>query len=256
MRLADVPPRFDVEFLEWLRATTEAAWRALPERDRPGQFETSRPIPPGTMVPLPTGNFWRNETRWSPLTDAQIDAAEKRYAVAFPPDHRLFLRTLGRTLPLNESVRFGEGDALVYGERPGFYDWAGDEKWIREALVRPEEDLLFDVEHNDIWLEAWGGRPTDAAARAARVHEAVAAAPRLIPLVGHRYLLGDPPAVGNGVLSVHQTDLIEYGSDLRAFLLIELADFLDLDHDEAYEASCAASRHDWSQVPLWGEFVG
>ena len=157
MRLAEVPPRFNLEFLEWLRSRTEAAWRGLPPRDRPEVFDTSRPIPPNTFVPLPTGNFWRNETRWSALTDAQIDAAEKRYGIAFPPGHRLFLRTLGRTLPLNDSVRFGEG--------------------------------------ND-------------------------------------------------------------GSDLRAYLLIDLADFLGLDHDEAYRASCAASRHEWSNVPLWGEFIG
>ena len=61
-----------------------------------------------------------------------------------------------------------------------------------------------------------------AAARAAIVRDAVAKAPKLIPLMGHRYLPAEPCEAGNPVLSVYQADIIYYGADLDAYFNIEL----------------------------------
>jgi hypothetical protein len=50
---------------------------------------------------------------------------------------------------------------------------------------------------------------------------AVEAAPRLIPVFAHRYLPAEPEDAGNPVFSVHQTDIIHYGADLRSYLANE-----------------------------------
>ena len=46
----------------------------------------------------------------------------------------------------------------------------------------------------------------------------MAEAPKLIPLYGNRYLPAEPEAAGNPVLSVQQTDIIYYGTDLRRYI--------------------------------------
>ena len=50
------------------------------------------------------------------------------------------------------------------------------------------------------------------------VDEWVAAAPRLIPIYGHRMMPDEPQEPGNPVFSVHQTDIIHYGFDLADYL--------------------------------------
>ena len=45
----------------------------------------------------------------------------------------------------------------------------------------------------------------------------VAKAPRLIPILSHRYMPDDPPLAGNPVFSVYQTDIIYYGYDLASY---------------------------------------
>jgi hypothetical protein len=50
------------------------------------------------------------------------------------------------------------------------------------------------------------------------VRAVIAAAPRLIPLFGHRFLPEEPLASGNPVFSISQSDIIHYGSDLADYL--------------------------------------
>ncbi|MBL0888960.1 hypothetical protein [Myceligenerans indicum] len=42
----------------------------------------------------------------------------------------------------------------------------------------------------------------------------LATVPRLVPIVGHRYLPATPAPRGSPVSSVYQTDVIYYGADL------------------------------------------
>ena len=133
------------------------------------------------------------------LTDAEIAAAQTRFGFRFPPDLRAFLQT-----------------ALPRG--PRFPDWrCGEEPGIRELLELPRQGILFDIEHNQFWLEEWGPRPPslDEACRIAS--ELVAAAPKLIPIYGHRMMPDEPHLPGNPVFSVHQTDIIYYGFDLADY---------------------------------------
>jgi hypothetical protein len=52
------------------------------------------------------------------------------------------------------------------------------------------------------------------------------------------------------VLSVHQSDIIVYGADLRSFLLHELDGLLGLEDDHRWMEA------DVGYVPFWGERIG
>lgn len=126
----------------------------------------------------------------------ELDAAQEKYGLVFPPDLV----------------------ALLRDRRPVLgYDWRTDDKEIRDMLKWPLEGLLFDVENNNLWWAEWGERPGTAGARAEVVARVVGAAPKLIPLVSHRYLPAEPHEAGNPVFSVYQSDVIYYGADLADY---------------------------------------
>jgi hypothetical protein len=203
-----IPPHFGPEFLVWLRAATERAWESVTERT----VDDYQRLGVG-------GTSWRRGTRWTGgLSDEEIDDAERRYGLRFPPDYRLFLRLLHATTPRCRGARFIDHETIGAVERPAFFDWRHDDAEIRDALSWPLEGLLFDVENNVLWQETWGARPDAPERRRARLETLLAGAPKLVPVTGHRYVVPVEPYV---VLSVHQGDIIVYGSDLRAFLLAE-----------------------------------
>ena len=137
------------------------------------------------------------------LTDAEVAAAESRYGFWFPPDLRAFLQA-----------------GLPSGDN--FPDWRdGDEATLRQWLDLPRRGILFDIEHNGFWLNEWGPRPASLAEARRVASELIAAAPRLIPIYSHRMMPSEPHLPGNPVFSVHQTDIIYYGVDLRDYLIHE-----------------------------------
>ena len=73
----------------------------------------------------------------------------------------------------------------------------------------------------------------------------VAQAPRLIPVMGHRYIPAEPELAGNPVFSVYQTDIIYYGVDLATYLRCE---FGQLDHVNAV-------REEARRIRFWSELV-
>jgi hypothetical protein len=137
------------------------------------------------------------------LTDAEVASAESRFEFRFPPDLRAFLQT-----------------ALPRG--PRFPDWrSGDETALRDWLDLPRRGVLFDIEYNAFWLEEWGPRPAALVEAKRAGEQLIAAAPRLIPVYMHRMIPAEPHLPGNPVFSVHQTDIIVYGTDLRDYLAHE-----------------------------------
>ena len=139
------------------------------------------------------------------LSDAEVAAAESRFALRFPPDLRAFLQT-----------------ALPQG--PQFPDWrAGDELALREWLDRPRQGVLLDIEQGGFWLAEGGPRPPSMAEALRLAGELIAAAPRLIPIYAHRMIPDEPHLPGNPVFSVYQTDIIYYGFDLADYLRHEFA---------------------------------
>ena len=144
---------------------------------------------------------------------------------------------------------------LVPIDEPSFYDWQRDRDALRRRFAWPLEGLLFDIEHNDLWLEEWGPKPESLEARKQRLTELVERAPRLIPVYGHRYLLAEPRQAGNPVLSVYQDDIIVYGKDLRSYFLIEFADLLGLTHPDSQAALDDETMRTAGDIPFWGPLI-
>ena len=150
----------------------------------------------------------------------------------------------------------GSPDLQLVEDRPSFYDWRRDDEALKGTFSLPLGGLLFDVEHADLWMKSWGERPKSRKARKQVLSKLVAAAPKLIPVYGHRYLLADPLEAGNPVLSVHQADIIVYGSNLRNYLFLELSDLLGIPQDEAAEvADEGVTLEQIAAIPFWGELM-
>ena len=137
------------------------------------------------------------------LSDEEVVRIERTYDFRFPPDLAAFLQT-----------------ALPTG--PRFPNWrSGDLAHLREWLSIPLEGILFDIEHNGFWMREWGNLPElieDAKQIATNL---INAAPRMIPIYGHRMIPDEPYEAGNPVFSIHQTDIIYYGCDLTDYLRAE-----------------------------------
>jgi hypothetical protein len=160
----------------------------------------------------------------SGYTQSELDAAQERFGLRFPPD-------------LVE---------LFLDRRPlAGYDWRTDDDAIIRALQHPLEGLLFDLEHNDLWWPEWGERPASAAERAEVLTKVIGGAPRLVPLLGHRYIPEQPCASGNPVFSVMQSDTIYYGADLEDYFSRE---FL-------FDPLLRPLRADVRRIPFWSDLV-
>lgn len=158
-------------------------------------------------------------------TRSELDAAQERYGLRFPAD---LVDLLLDRRPLHG------------------WDWRIDSEGIRRALDHPLGGLLFDVEHDGLWWPEWGERPSSVEERAKTVSAVVDAAPRLIPLIAHRYIPEEPHEAGNPVFSVMQSDVICYGADL--------ADYFDREfHPAPFPGK--PLRPDIKFIPFWSELV-
>jgi hypothetical protein len=231
-------PRFVpdfLDFLEWIRRETESAWARVAASSIPLSFGATQ---------------WRAGSRWTGLDEQSIRAAEAAFGSPFPSDYRLFLSVLHTVDRPRIQARF-EGEQRILVDAPSFTDWRDPAARIREAEEWLVDGLAFDVEQNGLWLESWGTKPATPEARAQKVRELVQRAPRLIPLIGHRFLVPSPVAAGNPVLSIYQSDAIVYAPNLKSLLLDELADLLPSGHDEP-----AAFAEQELRLSFWDELVG
>ena len=134
------------------------------------------------------------------LTGDELDTVERRFGFQFVPEHREFLRLhlpVGRNWP----------------------DWRrGDPGRLEEMLTWPVDGALFDVQHNTFWPASWGSRPNEEAEALTVARRHLEAAPKLVPVYGHRFLPAAPAPSPAPVFSVHQTDVIYYGRDLADYL--------------------------------------
>lgn len=250
-----IPEGFTGEFLDWFRARTEAAWASHSARSF-DQYVAARV----------GGLDWQPGTRWlGGLSEAQVEQAERRWSVRFPPDFRRFLTRLHsvdrpmRGALFNEVTESGtQRSRLAPAERPSFYNWLTDDTALQGRWNWLVDGLQFDVENNDLWPESWGPKPQTPDARRERVAQLVAAAPRLIPVFSHRYLLAEPCVEGNPVFSIYQSDIIVYGPDLRSYFLVEFADLLGIDAQAARREaakSLGERMSHYAAIPFWGRFL-
>jgi len=193
-------------FFNWLRATTEARW-ADPSL-RAASSSLGDPA-------------WQPGTRWrGGMTDSDLRIAEGMFSVRLPAAYRDFLMTLHTPDPPLAALQL-RGGRLVVVERRLFTDWTGATTPVISAFERPLEGLLRGVALGR-WHPAWGDRPDDPRERTRHVRQLVAAAPRLVPLAGDRYLVASTDCDDGPVLAVHGADLAVVAPDLHGGLLREL----------------------------------
>ena len=84
-------------------------------------------------------------------------------------------------------------------------DWRlRDPEATRRLIDAPVAGLLFDVEENDFWWNAWGPPPATNAQRLQVASRELANVPRLTPLWGHWYIADSDDSP---VFSIVQADL-------------------------------------------------
>ena len=172
------------------------------------------------------------------LSDVEVKAAEAAYRVHFPPDLRDVLQT---ALPVDS--RGHKADSHMV---PNWRDLSDFRTFGR--LNWPWLGAVFDIERGADrgWLAAWGPPPPDLPSWIRRFGDRFDAAPRLIPIYSHRYIPQEPSLAGNPVFSVHQLDVICYGSDLANYLVRE------------FFRSPDSERPDFGEIrdiPFWSEFA-
>jgi len=244
--LSKIPDDFNA-FLLWMKDRTEAVWANY----RTKTFEE-------IIAEEMPQNSWRAGTRWQAgLDEPGIDALEKQWEIQFPKDFRQFLSVLNAPDRGLYSVDWSDetpGGLEEQDDDVSIYDWNKDDEDLIAALNGPLNGLLFDVEEASLWLDSWGERPGKDTEVSKKVAELVAAAPKLIPITGHRYLLANSLEAGNPVLSVWQSDIIIYGSSLRNFLLLEFSDLLGLDY-QFEDANEGITVEKIATIPFWGEIM-
>ncbi|MEV4311774.1 hypothetical protein [Actinocrispum sp. NPDC049592] len=167
------------------------------------------------------------------LTDAEFDRIENEFGFEFADDHRAFL---AEKLPLNVPVIPQPGVTHTWSKP--WPDWRDEDRdALRERLARPVGGVLFDVEHNKMWHKSWGERPAEPAEAIEVAREHLATVPQLVPVYGHRYLPAGRGTYGHPVLSVVQTDIIYYGTDLADYIHREVMGwYIDPDWEPSWKA--------------------
>lgn len=252
-----IPSTFNEEFLLWFRARTEAGWKKIsvysveadPEEEWAGKWHPD----------------WRGARWLDPLPDEEINAIEQQWEIRFPPDYRLLFKMLHAT-----NKRF------AYADCPGeysvglFYNWRTAPSSIQWAYEHILHGFAFDTIYNTrrFWRSEWGAVPLTEEEARERLKPIVGAAPRLIPLYLHRYLLAEPCLAGNPVFSIWQSDIIVIAPDLRTYVLREWGhpwshspSLLRLTHrderkvDEEIRCLIEERKHLYKAIPFWGDYL-
>jgi len=257
-----------VDFLYWIKETTETFWNKVPCEE------------------LIYG------AKWQPLTDSQIDELELKYSITFDFEHRTFLRIL-HTIDkhYNEEEEEEKNEEYVLYKkteseelkrvrefwyppyRPSlFYNWITEKEWIESRLVWIENLFIKDILGvNKSWLKSWGPRPKSYEEQIQIFREWYQKAPRLLPIQAHTFLMAGDRYGLNPVMSVYGFDTIIAGWSLRHFLIRKFAEELGLskisydeDYPEGYSVlvkgiseldMLQTIRLDDTVIPYWKEVL-
>lgn len=136
---------------------------------------------------------------WKGLSDSEIEQVESKYAFQFPPDLKEFLQF---SLPISK----------------GWVNWRNDsEEEINSRFNWAYEGICFDIEHADFWIKEWGEKPNNLTDAFEIAKQKVQEAPKLIPILSHRFIPDKPNEIDNPIFSVYQTDIIIYGNNLQEY---------------------------------------
>jgi hypothetical protein len=201
-------------------------------------------------------------TRWlNGLNEQDLAAIEQQYSLRFPPDYRLFLKLLHSVDRPLAGVRYSDDTHMIPITAPSFYNWQTGTIAIQQAYDWLVEGLLFDVQHNNLWPQTWGVKPAQTEAQEVRMRALVDAAPKLLPVFDHSYLLAEPCKAGNPILSIYQSNMIIYGTDLRHYFLTEFGTLVDIGREDIQSLLSASNEEmqekmeQYRAIPFWGEFL-
>lgn len=160
------------------------------------------------------------------LNDEEIVKIEKLYDFIFPKELKDFLQA---GLPISN----------------GFYNWRDESNEnIIKAINKPLEDLLFDIEYNNFWINSWGEiKENKINIKKEKFLKKYAKAPKLIPVYNHRYI----PAIRKKnvpILSVMGSDIIVYGENLK--------DYLEREFHLIEKKQLKYNKYD---IKFWGEII-
>lgn len=201
----NIPENF-TEFLYWIKERTENLWLS---------------------------EDWRNHdfygAKWQPLTEQQIEKIEEKYNLKFIEEHKEFLKIL-HAIDKVQTVQYEDENGEVFFETDIlFYNWLKDEDEIKDRLYGLSDWLYSDVEGvNKVWLKSWGKRPSTYAKRSEIFDQWFSKIPKLIPILGHRFVVSGLNLQWNPIVSVWGSDIIVMGWDFRTYLLNELKINLDI----------------------------
>ncbi len=207
------------DFLYWVKETTEAYWRNVPQDE---------PI---------------HGAKWLPLSDQQIDELELKHAIKFGVEHREFLRVL-HTIDkhyqdeLEEEEEESPEDEPKYElseeqikrrdfffppYRPSyFFNWITEKEWIESRLAWIDDFFTGSILGiNGSWLKSWGPQVESDEEKIRIFREWYHKAPRLLPIMAHTFLMDDGGHGLRPVMSVYGFDTIISAWSLRHFLIRE-----------------------------------
>ncbi len=160
----------------------------------------------------------------SGYTPTELDDVQAKWKLRFPPDLLEIYRQ-------RRHVVEGRG-----------FDWVtSPDRTIWKAIVFPLRGYRTYA-HRGQWSAEWGPRPPTPRGAEMRMKEILAAAPKLIPICGHRCIPETPHEAGNPVFSVFWTDIIVYGADLANYVRRETDRFVPLSHEP-------------KEIPFWSAAV-
>lgn len=135
------------------------------------------------------------------MTENEITKAEDFYGIEFPQDMKELLMNF---VPISNN----------------FYNWNDYSEEnitkIKKMLEWPFEGIIFDIENNDFWLEEFGEYPENKEDKIQMFENYRNQIPKLIPIFSHRYVVSGKDA-DYPIISVYQTDIIYYGSNLLEY---------------------------------------
>lgn len=163
------------------------------------------------------------------LAAGEIQLVEDSFGFRFPPDLRAFLM-------------------FVLPSGKGWPNWRDVEDPEIELMLNwPYEGICFDIKNNSFWPASWGTKPASLAEAFEIAKRKVNASPKLIPILYHRYLPDRPSIEGNPVFSVHQTDIIYYGSNLWNYFQNEFHSYFGV---AGYQITAPLRR-----IEFWSDLV-
>jgi hypothetical protein len=146
------------------------------------------------------------------LSAAEVASIEDELGFRLPPDFAYLFQNL---------------------QDPGgvFFPWRDfDKRRYDEMIDWVFHGIAFDIENNVFWLDRWGEKPQHLPAALEIARSDFLSWPKLLPMLGHRFLAAEPCRSGNPVFSIMQTDIIYYGADLGHYLMLEFTPSSDEDY--------------------------